>query len=106
MTGAKEEVAMQARRDHTLKVIKGAKPNVPGRAPRRRVVPRQVSGSASPIEDLLERLDREPVEDEDPAAVQDPAGGDDPADADGPPRKDEGGPGAGKRTGDGPAGRR
>ncbi|MER6596568.1 hypothetical protein ABT214_32895 [Micromonospora purpureochromogenes] len=100
MTGAKEEVAMQARRDHTLKVIKGAKPGVPGRASRRRVFPRQLPASMAPIEDLLERLDREPVEDpaevDDPAEFEDPAGGDDPASVDGPPQG----------AGDAPAGRR
>jgi Mce-associated membrane protein len=100
VTGAKEEVAMQARRDHTLKVIKGAKPGVPGRASRRRVVPRQLPASVAPIEELLERLDREPADDpaevDDPAEFEDPAGGDDPASGDGPPQG----------AGDAPAGRR
>ncbi|MGC5019282.1 hypothetical protein [Micromonospora sp. DT47] len=96
MTGAKKEVAMQARRDHTLRVIKGAKPGVPGRASQRRIVPRQLPRPAEPIEDLLKRLDREPVED--PAEVEDPAGGDDPANADGPPEE-----GTGERPADEPA---
>ncbi|MEU5790476.1 hypothetical protein ABZ754_22470 [Micromonospora purpureochromogenes] len=109
MTGAKEEVAMQARRDHMLKVIKGAKPGVPGRASRRRVVPRQLPASVAPIEDLLERLDREPVEDpaevDDPAEFEDPAGGDDPASVDGPPQGADAARAA-KAAGDAPAGRR
>ncbi|MBM0257176.1 hypothetical protein [Micromonospora sp. 4G55] len=79
MTGAKKEVAMQARRNHTLKVIKGAKPGVPGRAAQRRMVPRQLPEPEQPIEDLLKRLDQEPVEE--PAES---AAGDDPANADAP----------------------
>ncbi|MEH0841223.1 hypothetical protein V6U81_02360 [Micromonospora sp. CPCC 205711] len=86
MTGAKEEVAVQARRDHTLKVIKGAKAGVPGRVAQRRIVPRQLPEPAEPIEELLERLDREPVED--PAELDDPTAGDDPASVDGPPQED------------------
>ncbi|MFC4147378.1 hypothetical protein ACFO0M_14070 [Micromonospora mangrovi] len=86
MTGAKKEVAMQARRNHTLKVIKGAKPGVAGRAAQRRMVPRQLPRPVEPIEELLKRLDEEPVED--PAEFADPAGDDDPADPDGPPEED------------------
>ncbi|MEV0809326.1 hypothetical protein [Micromonospora sp. NPDC050200] len=88
MTGAKEEVAMRARRNHTLKVIKGAKPGVPGRAGQRRIVPRQLPQPGEPIEDLLKRLDREPVED--PAEFEDPANADAPPEeaADGRPAEE------------------
>lgn len=84
---------MQARRNHTLKVIKGAKPAVAGRTAQRRMVPRQLPRPVEPIEELLKRLDEEPVED--PAEVADPSGGDDPADPDGPPEEDAT---AGRRT--------
>lgn len=67
---------MRARRDHTLKVIKGAKAGVPGRASQRRIVPRQLPRPTEPIQDLLRRLDQEPVED--PTEFEDPAGGDGP----------------------------
>ncbi|MFG3558570.1 hypothetical protein ACGGAQ_29760 [Micromonospora sp. NPDC047557] len=83
MNDAKKEAQMRARRDHTLKVIKGAKPGVPGRASQRRIVPRQLPRPVEPIEDLLKRLDQEPVED--PADAADPASGDDPASADSSP---------------------
>ncbi|MET8361311.1 hypothetical protein [Micromonospora sp. NPDC005171] len=83
MSDAKKEAQMRARRDHTLKVIKGAKPGVPGRASQRRIVPRQLPRPVEPIEDLLKRLDQEPVEDLADAA--DPASGDDPASADSSP---------------------
>ncbi|MGC1213848.1 MAG: hypothetical protein WA890_21625 [Micromonospora sp.] len=81
MTGVPEEVAVQSRRNTTLKVIKGAKPGTPG-ATRRRLVTRPVPSPAAPIEEVLERLDREPVEDRpeaadltvisEPAEVEDP----------------------------------
>jgi Mce-associated membrane protein len=83
VSDAKKEAQMRARRDHTLKVIKGAKPGVPGRSSQRRIVPRQLPRSVEPIEDLLKRLDQEPVED--PADAADPASGDDPASADSAP---------------------
>ena len=67
MTGVPEEVAVQSRRNTTLKVIKGAKAGTPGPA-RRRLVTRPVPSPAAPIEDVLERLDREPVEDRPEAA--------------------------------------
>ncbi|WP_441148431.1 hypothetical protein [Micromonospora sp. L32] len=104
MTGAKKEVAMQARRNHTLKVIKGAKPGVPGRAAQRRMVPRQLPQPEEPIEDVLKRLDQEPVED--PAELADPAAGDDPADADAPPEEAAGGRPAEKRATPAPTRRR
>ncbi|MET8908714.1 hypothetical protein [Micromonospora sp. NPDC004551] len=79
MTGVPEEVAVPSRRNTTLKVIKGAKAGPA--TPRRRLVNRAVPASAEPIERVLERLDREPVEDPieagdltvvgDPAAVED-----------------------------------
>ncbi|SCL30988.1 Mce-associated membrane protein [Micromonospora rhizosphaerae] len=54
---------MQSRRSTTLKVIKGAKSGSPGPT-RRRLVTRAVpQPAAAPIEDVLERLDQEPVED-------------------------------------------
>ncbi|NJP33583.1 hypothetical protein [Micromonospora thermarum] len=68
---------MQTRRDQTLKVIKGAKAGVPGRPARRRLVTRPVPAQAAPIEDVLERLDQEPVENptqtEDLTVIGDPA---------------------------------
>ncbi|PWU61526.1 hypothetical protein DLE60_05165 [Micromonospora globispora] len=67
MTGVPEEVAVQSRRNTTLKVIKGAKSGTTGPA-RRRLVTRPVPSPAAPIEDVLERLDREPVEDRPEAA--------------------------------------
>ncbi len=81
---------MQGRRDPTLRVINGAKAGVPGRPRQRRLVPRAVPPPAEPIEEVLERLDREPVEDPtgtedltDPAEVEDlPDPDDDPAEAD------------------------
>ncbi|MGW4297706.1 hypothetical protein ACWEH1_32425 [Micromonospora chersina] len=79
MTGVPEEVAVPSRRNTTLKVIKGAKVGGPT-PPRRRLVTR-VPAPAEPIERVLERLDREPVEDPteagdltvvgDPAEVED-----------------------------------
>ncbi|WP_446209697.1 hypothetical protein [Micromonospora sp. IBSANI012] len=95
---------MQARRNHTLKVIKGAKPGVPGRAAQRRMVPRQLPQPEEPIEDLLKRLDQEPVED--PAESADPAAGDDPADADAPAEEAAGGRPAAKRATPAPTRRR
>ncbi|MEH0985749.1 hypothetical protein [Micromonospora sp. CPCC 205556] len=86
MTSGKKEAAMQARRNHTLKVIKGAKPAAPGRAPQRRVLSRRFTPSAQPVEELLRRIDQEPVEDPaepgEPAEFDDPTGGVDPADPD------------------------
>ncbi|WP_406079504.1 hypothetical protein [Micromonospora sp. NBC_00858] len=104
MTGAKKEVAMRARRDHTLKVIKGAKAGAPGRASQRRIVPRQLPRPTEPIEDLLRRLDQEPVED--PTEFEDPVGGDDPASADGPLEKPSGERSEGEPARAVPAGRR
>ncbi|TDC43509.1 hypothetical protein [Micromonospora sp. KC213] len=52
---------MQTPRDGRLKVIRGAKLAVPGRPARRRLVSRPVN-RATAIEDVLRRLDREPVE--------------------------------------------
>ncbi|MCO1594534.1 hypothetical protein M8C17_05090 [Micromonospora sp. RHAY321] len=80
---------MRARRDHTLKVIRGAKAGAPGRAPQRRIVPRQLPRATEPIDDLLRRLDQEPVED--PTGFEDPVGGDDPASADGTLEEPSGG---------------
>ncbi|MET8837564.1 hypothetical protein ABZV78_27125 [Micromonospora sp. NPDC004540] len=80
MTGVPEEVAVPSRRNTTLKVIKGAKVGGPT-PPRRRLVNRAVPAPAEPIERVLGRLDREPVEDPteagdltvvgDPAEVED-----------------------------------
>lgn len=58
-----EEVAVQGRKDPTLRVINGAKAGTTGRARQRRLVARPVPRQARPIEDVLERLDEEPVED-------------------------------------------
>ncbi|SCL27629.1 Mce-associated membrane protein [Micromonospora pallida] len=58
-----EKEPMQAPKDRTLRVIKGAKPATPGRASQRRLVTRRMPRPAGPIEDILERLDQEPVED-------------------------------------------
>ncbi len=69
MTGVPEEVAVSSRRNPTLKVIKGAKAGGPTPA-RRRLVTRPVPRPAVPIEQVLERLDQEPVED--PAGASDP----------------------------------
>ncbi|MEV4656895.1 hypothetical protein [Micromonospora sp. NPDC049301] len=96
MSDAKKEAQMRARRDHTLKVIKGAKPGVPGRASQRRIVPRQVPRPVEPIEELLKRLDQEPVED--PADAADPASGDDPASADSSPEDASGARRTGERA--------
>ncbi|MFU8874506.1 hypothetical protein [Micromonospora sp. SL4-19] len=52
---------MSSRRNTTLKVIKGAKAGDPP-PPRRRLVTRAVPRPAEPIEEVLERLDQEPVE--------------------------------------------
>jgi len=80
VTGVPEEVAVSSRRNPTLKVIKGAKAGGPAPA-RRRLVTRPVPRPAGPIEQVLERLDQEPVEDPmesgGPAAVGDPADADD-----------------------------
>lgn len=73
---------MQSRRNTTLKVIKGAKPGTPG-ATRRRLVTRPVPSPAAPIEEVLERLDREPVEDRPEAA--DLTVISEPAEVEGPP---------------------
>ncbi|MFG3601467.1 hypothetical protein [Micromonospora chersina] len=68
---------MPNRRNTTLKVIKGALAAGPT-PPRRRLVSRTVTGSAEPIEEVLERLDEEPVEEPgeagDLTVVGDPAG--------------------------------
>ncbi|MET8353868.1 hypothetical protein [Micromonospora sp. NPDC005206] len=96
MSDAKKEAQMRARRDHTLKVIKGAKPGAPGRASQRRIVPRQFPRPVEPIEDLLKRLDQEPVED--PADAADPARGDDPASADSSPEDSSGDRRTGERA--------
>ncbi|GAA4574734.1 hypothetical protein GCM10023176_42440 [Micromonospora coerulea] len=79
MTGVPEEVAVSNRRNTTLKLINGAKSGGPAPA-RRRLVTRPVPRPAEPIE-VLERLDREPVDDPtepgdltvlgDPAQVED-----------------------------------
>ncbi|OKI69622.1 hypothetical protein [Micromonospora sp. CB01531] len=85
MTGVPEEVAVTSRRNTTLKVIKGALAGGPSPA-RRRLVTRPVPRPAEPIEQVLERLDREPVAE--PAAagdlkvVGDPVGVEDPPDPD------------------------
>ncbi|MEO3779392.1 hypothetical protein ABGB16_21620 [Micromonospora sp. B11E3] len=64
MTGNEEaRASMQGPKDRPLRVIKGAKPATPGRASPRRLVARRVPRQAGPIEEILERLDREPVED-------------------------------------------
>jgi Mce-associated membrane protein len=60
VTGGPEEVTVQARRNSTLKVIKGARSGLPNRPAQRRIVNRTVR---TPIEEVLERLDEEPVED-------------------------------------------
>ncbi|MGK5739470.1 hypothetical protein [Micromonospora sp. URMC 103] len=72
---------MPTRRERTLRVIKGAKAGVPGRPVRRRIVSRPAPTAGGGIEEVLERLDREPVEDPleagdltvvgDPAEVED-----------------------------------
>ena len=77
---------MQGRKDPNLRVINGAKAGAPGRPRQRRLVTRAVPRSAEPIEQVLERLDREPVEDptgtEDLTVIGDPAEVEDlPADA-------------------------
>ncbi|RKF23959.1 hypothetical protein D7I43_28550 [Micromonospora globbae] len=51
------------RRERTFRVIKGAKAGTPGRPVRRRIVTRTPPVPAGRIEDVLERLDQEPVED-------------------------------------------
>ncbi len=83
MTGVPEEVAVPSRRNTTLKVIKGAKAGGPTPV-RRRLVPR-------PFEQVLERLDREPVEDPaeagDPTVVGDPTAVEDLPDPDRPPAR-------------------
>ncbi|PZG01112.1 hypothetical protein [Micromonospora deserti] len=108
MTGGPEEVTVPTRRDRTLKVIKGAKSGVAGR-PARRLVTRPL-GRPTPIEDVLDRLDREPVGEltvvGDPAQVEDlpvdtdgapaPAGG--PHDAAGEERTGAAGPPARRRA--------
>lgn len=66
MTGVPEEVAVPSRRNTTLKVIKGAKADLA----RRRRVTRVVTRPAEPVEQVLRRLDREPVAD--PADGLDP----------------------------------
>ncbi|MFC0509089.1 hypothetical protein [Micromonospora costi] len=82
------------RRERTLRVIKGAKAGTPGRPVRRRIVTRPAPAPDGGIEEVLERLDREPVEDPleagdltvvgDPAEVEDLPGPDEADDADGP----------------------
>ncbi|WBB69947.1 hypothetical protein [Micromonospora sp. WMMD812] len=72
---------MPTRRERTLRVIKGAKAGAPGRPVQRRLVTRPVLAPATRIEEVLERLDEEPVEDPtevgdltvvgDPAEVED-----------------------------------
>ncbi|SCG40494.1 Mce-associated membrane protein [Micromonospora coxensis] len=68
---------MQARRNHTLKVIKGAKPATPGRTVPRRVVSRRLPTPVEPLEELLRRIEGEPEEDlpdlDEPAASDEPA---------------------------------
>lgn len=69
MTGPLKEVTVSTRRDRTLKVIKGTRSGSSGRTAQRRVVLRPVR---TPIEEVLERLDQEPVED--PEDIGDRAG--------------------------------
>ncbi|MFC3501628.1 hypothetical protein ACFOOK_11755 [Micromonospora krabiensis] len=80
---------MPIRRERTLKVIRGAKAGAPGRPVRRRVVARPVTAPATRIEEVLHRLDQEPVEDPTEAAdltvVGDPAEVEDLPEPDRPP---------------------
>ncbi|MFI7606253.1 hypothetical protein ACIBTV_14115 [Micromonospora sp. NPDC049366] len=101
---------MPIRRERTLKVIRGAKAGAPGRPVRRRVVPRPVTAPATRIEEVLHRLDQEPVEDPTEAAdltvVGDPAQVEDPPEPDGPPvapGEPDGAADGGRRVGE-PAG--
>ncbi|MCW3813951.1 hypothetical protein ONA91_05710 [Micromonospora sp. DR5-3] len=92
---------MTSRRNTTLKVIKGALAGGPAPA-RRRLVSRPVPQSAEPIEEVLERLDQEPVEDPAEAAgltvVGDPAQLEDPPETDGKPTDADAGSEAGSDT--------
>ncbi|MBM0238614.1 hypothetical protein JNW88_18275 [Micromonospora sp. ATA32] len=54
-----------------FKIIKGAKPATPGRTTKRRVINRSVPRPAEPIEELLERLDQEPVQEVGEATADD-----------------------------------
>lgn len=66
--------------ERTLKLVKGAKPGTPVRTAPRRVVTRHTPRPAEAVEDLLERLDQEPIERLDGEPVEGPAEttGDDP----------------------------
>ncbi|WP_091194134.1 hypothetical protein [Micromonospora narathiwatensis] len=103
MTGVPEEVAVSSRRNPTLKVIKGAKAGGPAPA-RRRLVTRPVPRPNTPIEQVLERLDQEPVEDPMESGAQ-AAGGDAVTGADAG-RRGEASDGHPTAAGSGPAGRR
>ncbi|WP_130335776.1 hypothetical protein [Micromonospora kangleipakensis] len=109
MTGVPEEVAVPNRRNTTLKVIKGAKSGGPTPT-RRRLVTRPVPRPAEPIEEVLERLDREPVDD--PTEPGDLTALGDPAEVEDLPDPDEAPTGTKARTAEaadhdaGPPGRR
>ncbi|MFG3422628.1 hypothetical protein ACIBTZ_24400 [Micromonospora sp. NPDC049460] len=75
---------MQTRRDRTLRVIKGARSGTPDRPAQRRLVVRAVP---TPIEEVLGRLDQEPVED--PTATGDLTVVGDPAQAEDLPNPDD-----------------